>query len=181
MIDMRPSMFARSASRHNSNVSSGNSEQFFFFTAYLRHDGFGLASGRDMVTFRYDGQKICANRAQIHSVTPNLQFTAHQLVVSIEINNELTKNSADQRRIIRHPSIHRVPGFHLASVLEIVAEFDIVADVVFYRLECLSAGIDHLTRHVPKPRQYFVDVEIALIHPFGEGDSIPVRKIQWRS
>src|ERR1035438_1892910 len=91
------------APRHDSDVTAGDTEDFFVAAPYLCKYGLRLAGRSDVITLGDDCQQISTQLAQVYSLAANHQFTLHQPVVSIQVHNELPKRAASKRNVVGDP------------------------------------------------------------------------------
>src|ERR1039457_3662827 len=77
-IDVWPGVFAGTAARHDSDVATGNPEQFPVLAADLRHDGLRLTRRGDVITLGDDRQQIGSYLTPVPPVAAGYQLPPHQ-------------------------------------------------------------------------------------------------------
>ena len=90
-----------------------------------------------MVVLGDDIEQVCAKVGEVHLLAAQREGPAHQLVLTIEVDDELAICRRCHRDPVVEPGVHRVPGVDHLVIVEVVDQAQVAAEEVLHGLEHL--------------------------------------------
>ena len=175
---MRPCCLLGAAPCHNADMTAADTIEFFVLAAKLFHYRFGLTGRRDVIGFGDYIQNAGRDFLQINGLASEYKRAVLQTILLVELVDQLPVGAARHGNRFTDPSIHGVPRFHHARVIDAIPEADIVADEVLHGFQRLRPIIDQLSRDISKSVDDTVGIKLIAVGPASESARLGVGEVE---